>query len=79
MEYLLNVKMNLNFLVLGIIDNKLSWKPYITLLASNLSRIVAVFYKLRNKINIKSLILLYNALFHSRLSYCCSSWGSNYK
>ena len=35
-----------------IIDNKLSWKPYITLLASNLSIIVAVFYKLRNKINI---------------------------
>ena len=45
----------------------------------NLSRIVAVFYKLCNKINIKSLILLYNALFHSRVSYCCSSWGSNYK
>ena len=74
------IKCQNDFKFLGIIiDNKLFWKPYITLLASNLSRIVAVFYKLRNKINIKSLIVLYNALFHSRLSYCCSSWGSNYK
>ena len=44
-----------------------------------LSRILAVIYKLRNKIDKQSLLLLYNSLFHSRLTYCAASWGSNYK
>ena len=49
------------------IDNRLTWKPHITILASQLSRILAVIYKLRNKIDKQSLLLLYNSLFHSRL------------
>ena len=64
---------------LGVtIDNRLTWKLHITILASQLSRILAVIYKLRNKIDKQSLLLLYNSLFHLRLTYC-TSWGSTYK
>ena len=41
--------------------------------------ILAVIYKLRNKIDKQSLLLLYNSLFHSKLIYCAASWGSTYK
>ena len=58
--------MDLNFLVSLLV------------LAFQLSRILAVIYKLRNKIDKQSL-LLYNSLFHSRLTYCDAPLGSNYK
>ena len=62
------------FKFLGVtIDNRLTWKPHITILASQLSRKLAVIYKLRNKIDKQSLLLLYNSLFHSRLTYCAAS------
>ena len=64
------------FKFLGVtIDNRLTRKLYITILASQLSRILAVIYKLRNKIDNQSLLLLYNSLFHSILTYCAASWG----
>ena len=50
-------------------------KLIITILASQLSRILAVIYKLRNKINKLSLLLLYNSLFHSRLNILCCLLG----
>ena len=65
----LPIKCTNEFKFLGVtIDNRLTWKPHITILASQLSRILAVIYKLRNKIDKQSLLLLYNSLFHSRLS-----------
>ena len=60
------------------IDNRLTWKLHITILASRLSIIQAVIYKLRNKIDKYSLILLYNSLLTSRLTYFAASWRSNY-
>ena len=68
------------FKLLGVtIDNRLNWKLHITILASQLSIILVVIYKLRHKTDKQSLLLLYNSLFHSRLTYSAASWGSNYK
>ena len=76
----LPIKYTNEFKCLGVtIDNRLTWKPHITILASQLSRILAVIYKLRNKIDKQSLLLLYNSCLHSRLTYCAAFWGSNYK
>ena len=67
----LPIKCTNEFKFLGVnIDNRLTWKPHITILASKLSRILAVIYKPINKINKQSLLLLYNSLFHSRLTCC---------
>ena len=51
----------------------------IKILAYHLSRILTVIYKLNNKIDRHSLLLMYNSLFHSGLTYCAASWRSNYK
>ena len=56
MVYLLNVGPTNDFKFLGVtIDTRLTWKLHITILASQLSRILAVIYKLRNKIDKQSL------------------------
>ena len=48
----LPIKCTNEFKFLGVtIDNRLTWKFHITLLASQLSRILVAIYKLRNKIN----------------------------
>ena len=75
----LPIKYTNEFKFIGVtIDNRLTKKLLITILASQLSIILAVIFKLRNTID-KQLIILYNSLFHSILTYCAASWGSNYK
>ena len=66
---ILTIKCTNEFKYIGVtIYNRLTWKLHITILASQLSRILAVIYKLRNKIDKQLLLLLlYNSLFHSRL------------
>ena len=46
-----------------IIDCKFSWKLQLNYVSSNLSRTIAILHKVKNKLNMKYLILLYNALF----------------
>ena len=76
----LPIKCTNEFKCIGVtIDKRLTWKLLITIVASQLSRILAVIYKPRKKIDKQSLLLLYNSLFHSRLTYCAASWGTNYK
>ena len=40
---------------------------------------VIIDCKLNWKLNMKSLILLYNALFLSHLNYCSNIWGNTFK
>ena len=62
-----------------IIDCKLNWKLQLNYVSSKLSRTIAISHKVKNKLNMKSLILLYNALFLSHLNYCSNIWGNTFK
>ena len=58
-----------------IIDCKLNWKLQLNYDSSKLSRTIEILLKVKNKLNKKSLIVLYNALFLSHLDYCSNIWG----
>ena len=62
-----------------IIDCKLNWKLQLNYVSSKLSRTIEILHKVKNKLNMKSLILLYNALFLSHLNYCSNIWGNTFK
>ena len=62
-----------------IIDNKLTWKPYIDTLKRKLSKTIAILYKMKSIINKKSLQTLYRSLLLPYLTYCVEVWGNTYK
>ena len=75
-----NIKQVSEIKFLGIIiDCKLNWKLQLNYVSSKLSRTIAILHKVKNKLNMKSLILLYNALFLSHLNYCSNIWGNTFK
>ena len=47
--------------------------------SSKLSRTIEILHKVKYKLNMKSLIVLYNALFLSHLNYCSNIWGNTFK
>jgi len=53
----------------------MSWKPYIQLVCSKLSRGSWTLLKLRNYVNTKTLKIVYHSLVYSHLQYCITSWG----
>ena len=63
---------------LGImVDNKLNWKPQINKLCTKLSSICGTLSKVRHYLDRKSLMLIYNSLFDSRLRYGILGWGTS--
>ena len=58
-----------------LLDQDLSWKPQIDLVASKLKRTNGILSKLRHFLPRSLLLQVYFALFHSRISYCCQSWA----
>jgi len=64
-----------NYKYLGIIfDDKLNWKLQIEKMCSKLSSVCGVISKVRHYLDRKSLMLIYNSLFDSRLNYGCLGW-----
>ena len=62
---------------LGIIfDHKLNWKLQINKLVSKLSSVCGIISKVRHYLDRKSLMLIYNSLFDSRLRYGLLGWGT---
>ena len=59
-----------------VIDDKLSWKSHIENLCSKLSEVCGVLSKVRHYLDRKSLMLIYNSLFESRLRYGLIGWGT---
>ena len=53
-----------------IIDCNLNWKLQPNYVSNKLSRQISILHNVKNKLNMKSLILLYNALFLSHINYC---------
>ena len=63
---------------LGImVDNKLNWKPQISNLCTKLSSICGMLSKVRHYLDRRSLMLIYNSLFDSRLRYGILGWGTS--
>lgn len=62
--------------LLGIyLDHKLTWKPHINKLKKEFSQINGLLYHMRGHLSLETRILLYNALFHSKLCYAIETWG----
>lgn len=69
---------------LGVWFNEnLSWSVHTSKLASELSKIVGLFFRISNLLPVWLKMSMYNALFLSKLSYCNLVWGtttsSNYR
>ena len=57
------------------IDNKLSWKPHVQKVKTQLSRACGILSKLKHYIAPPVLKVVYNSLIHPYLNYSILSWG----
>ena len=73
----INQVTNLKFLGI-IIDEKLDWKSQINYVSTKLSRAIGILNKVKFKLNLKSLVLVYNSFFYSQLTYCCNIWDNTF-
>src|SRR5678816_391269 len=67
---------NINILGLNI-NNKLSWKPHITVVAKVASKKLGVLFRLRESFSSAQLLQLYKGLIHPCLEYCSHIWGGS--
>ena len=67
---------NFNFLGL-VLNENMSWKPHIDLLANKLAKCAGVLNKLKRFLPIHILRTLYFSMVQSRLVYCILTWGFN--
>ena len=58
-----------------ILDEHLSWKPFISKLKKKLTRAIGIISKLRHSTPLPFLKTVYHALFGSHLNYGCQIWG----
>ena len=58
-----------------LLDADLSWKSQINDVAAKLKRANGALAKLRHYVPSSVLLLVYYAIFHSHLQYCCQIWG----
>ena len=82
-----NVKLNINnndikikqvthLQILGIIiDDKLEWKSQINYVSTKLSIAIGILNKVKIKLNMKSLILVYNSFLYSHLTHLYCIFG----
>ena len=62
-----------------IIDNNLSWKQHIDLVAIKMSRTVGLICKLRHFLQRHTLLTIYRSLVAPYLTYGLTAWGQTYK
>lgn len=58
-----------------VIDDKLTWHQHVSVLKGRVRKVMAVFKKLRHAADFKVLIMVYQALTESLLTYCNTVWG----
>lgn len=62
---------------LGIlVDNRLNWGSHINSILLKLNKITGVICKIKHRVPQDTLLLIYNSLFHSVISYLTMVWGS---
>lgn len=59
-----------------IIDSRLRWHEHINTLSKRLASINYLFYKIRDQVSTKVLIMIYRSLFESVATYAIRFWGS---
>ena len=59
-----------------IVDEKLNWKEQIAVVKSKLCRTIGIIKKIQFKLEERSLLQLYYALFYPYLNYCLEIWGN---
>lgn len=67
-----------NFLGI-IIDQNLNWKEHIRKIALKISKSIGALFKIRHKLNIKTLMKIYHSIIYSHLQYCIPVWGGTGK
>ena len=58
-----------------IIDNKINWNEHIKYTCKKRSKSVGIFWKIKNKVNKKTLINLYYTFIYPFIIYCNIVWG----
>ena len=72
----LNVLSEDNLKYLGVLlDNKLSWKPHVQRVKTQLSRACGILSKLKYYTTLPVLKVVYNSLIHPYLNYSILNWG----
>lgn len=65
---------------LGVmIDQHLRWNEHITYINKRMRQLIPKFYSLREILNVKNLLIVYNSLVDSILRYCILAWGGLFK
>jgi len=71
-----NISPEDNLKYLGVfLDNKLSWKPHVQKVKTQLSRACGILSKLKHYTILPVLKVVYNSLIHPYLNYSILSWG----
>ena len=66
-----------NTTFLGVIlDESLTWKKQIGHIENKVSKALGIMYRMREKLDSKSLLMLYSSLILPYLYYCCEVWGN---
>ena len=61
---------------LGVtIDERLSWKPHISLVVNKLTKNVGVMRRIRYKLSSNTMLMLYDTLILPHIDYCAIVWG----
>jgi len=64
---------------LGIyIDSKLNWKRHILETSNAIARNLVIINKLRNKVSMNTLLIMYKIIIQPHLYYCAIIWGYAY-
>ena len=59
-----------------LIDELLTWQPHVQLVCNKLAKYVPILRNIRNCIDVRALITLYNSLIYPNITYCNSVWGA---
>ena len=65
---------NFNFLGLTINEN-MSWKPHVNLIANKISKYVGILNRLKRYLPCRILRMMYFSIVHSNLNYSLLAWG----
>ena len=59
-----------------LIDENLLWNDHITSVIRKASKFIPILYNIRNNLDTKTLVLIYNSIIYPNLVYCNSVWGA---
>ena len=61
-----------------LIDHKFTWIEHINVVKNKVSKAIGAMYRVKDKVNEETLLMIYNTLILPYLQYCCELWGNTY-